>query len=186
MKPCPRPIDPLDAEAVAAGAESLCAPDAAAHARQCPACGSRVCEAASLLARLDGLLDDAPVGDLADRVLRLRPFSRLERRRFALWRGPFLFAAALSFAGFVCLALPGISAHEQASLAMAALAPLLAFFAALGRWFTELLSAAPPGLDALSNAFRRGVPSRLALLLLIALVPLCFGLRSVLARASRR
>src|SRR5262249_42288122 len=89
---CRRPLDPLDAEALAAAAAPVCASDAAEHARQCPACAAMVAEAVAFARALDELAG-LPAGggtetpDLAGGIVRLRPFSRRERRDFSLWRG---------------------------------------------------------------------------------------------------
>ena len=193
MKPCPRPLDPLDAEAIASGAAPLVAADAAAHAGACPACGEAVARAARLLEELDRLSLPAtspepgtppgPRPDLADRVVRLRPFSRRERRQVRLWLPPLLLSAALFAAGLASLVGPALSAREQAGLSFAALAPLLAVFRAALRWLGELASASPAGLEALSGALR-GQPL-LGLAALLLLVPALFGVRLAVARRSR-
>ena len=64
MRPCPRPLDPIDAEAVAAGAEPLLAPDAAAHARECPGCQALIVAARALTEALEGVSGDAEPVDL--------------------------------------------------------------------------------------------------------------------------
>ncbi len=184
MNPCPRPLDPIDAEAVAAGVEPVYASDAAEHARGCPVCGSAVARAATLLRCLEGLVEGLPGPDLVERVVRLRPFSRLERRSFALWRGPCLFVATLFFAGVLWLAWPGISVGEQVGVGMAALGPLVAFFRAVGRSLAEVVAGAPSALEALSEALRR--ESGIGFLALLLLVPVGFGFRRALARAARR
>ncbi len=192
MKPCARPLDPLDAEAIASGSEPVFAEDAAEHARGCRSCSQAVSDAASLSREIDGLgalgasESQAPIGvpDLAANVLRLRPFSRRERRDFALWRVPCSFAVALFASGLLLLILPGISAREQAGLAAAALAPLLALLRASARSLWELASACPAGLEALGHAMRREQTVGLACLLLLA--PVLFGFRRVLARERRR
>jgi hypothetical protein len=193
VKPCARPLDPLDAEAIASGAAPVFAADAAEHARDCPSCGGAVSDAASLSREIDslgGLLDrEAPampdgLADLADSILRLRPFSRRERHNFALWRGPYLFAAALFFSGLLVLILPGITAGEQAGLAAAALAPFLALLRAGARSLTELARAWPAGLEALGQAMRG--EQTLGLVCLLLLAPVLFGFRRALARERRR
>jgi hypothetical protein len=128
--------------------------------------------------------DPAPFPDLAGRVLRLRPFSRRERRNLALWRGPCLLAAGLFFSGLVVLALPGISARAQAGLAAAALAPAAAFLRAAARWFLDLAAAFPAGLEALGQAMRREQTIGLACLLLLA--PVVWVSRRAFARVTRR
>jgi hypothetical protein len=193
VKPCTRPLDPLDAEAIASGAEPVFAADAAQHARACASCGRAVSDAASLsreIDRLGGLqAGESPampagVADLAGSVVRLRPFSRRERRDFSLWRGPCFFAVALFFSGFLILTLPGISAREQAGLAAAALAPLLALLRAGARSLSELASAWPAGLEALGQAMRREQALGLACLFLLA--PVLIGFRRAVARERRR
>ncbi len=193
MNPCARPLDPLDAEAIASGAEPVYARDALEHARVCPFCGRAVTDAASLSGEIDSLgrardgeSPSMPDGfpDLAGSVLRLRPFSRREQRDFALWRGPCLVAALLFFSGFLVLMLPGISASEQAGLAAAALAPFLAFLRAGARSLAEIASAWPPGLEALGQVMRR--EQALGVICLLLLAPVLFGFRRVLARERRR
>jgi hypothetical protein len=193
VNPCARPLDPLDAEAIASGAEPVYARDASEHARVCPSCGQAVSEAALLSLEIDSLgglrdgqfpaiRDGGP--DLAGGVLRLRPFSRRERRDLGLWKGPCLFAAFLFFSGFLVLALPGISASEQAGLAAAALAPLFALLRAGSRSLAELASAWPAGLDALGQAMRR--EQTLGFVCLFVLAPVLFAFRRALARERRR
>ena len=184
MKPCPRPLDPIDAEAVAAGAEPLFAADAAAHARECPACQSLIAAARSLSEALEGVYEpiDAVPG-LADRVTRLRAFSRRERRTYALWNAPVLLTAGLSVAGFALLALPALTASEQVSIGAAALTPLLALARSVAGWASDLVRLAPTGLEALSEGMRSD--GSLGFVALRLLPPLGFGLRRVLARARR-
>ena len=191
MTPCPRPLDPIDAEAVAAGAEPVYAPDAAAHAASCASCGERVRAAEALRLALDGLteaLEPAPepvrLEGLADRVTRLRAFSSRERRTYALWRAPVLLDLALGAGGVALLALPALTASEQVSVGAAALAPALALARSAAGWAFETLRVAPSGLAALSDGLRG--QSGLGLVALALLVPAGFGLRRVLARASGR
>ena len=190
MNACRRPLDPIDAEALASGAEPVYAADAGDHVRECPACAAAVSEAAGLVEALDrmgGLPEPeagpAPAMDLASGVLRLRPFSRRERLNFSLWSGPCLFAAALLFSGLLLLALPGITAREQAGLFAAALAPAAALARALSRSLAELFAAGPSGLQALSSVLRGQAALGLAGLLLLA--PIAWGVRRVLARERR-
>jgi len=192
---CARPLDPLDAEAIACGAPPVHASDAAEHSRACSSCSARVSAAAALARELDslgglqGLAPEgpstvpAPVPDLAGRVLRLRPFSARELRDFALWRGPCLLAAALFFSGLVVMALPGISARSQAGLAAAALAPAVALLRAAVRWLSDLATAFPAGLEALGQAVSREPAIGLAALLLLA--PVVWVSRRAFARVSR-
>lgn len=185
MSPCPRPLDPIDAEAIAAGAEPLFAPDSAVHAASCAACGAAVERARLLSERLDELATDPfPVPDLAPRVVRLRAFSPRERRTYALWKAPVLLSAGLAVGGLTLLSLPALTAGEQAGLGGAALAPLVAFFRSLARWAPDLLQAAPSGLEGLAEAFSRERVLGLAALLL--LLPSAFGLTRVFSRARSR
>ncbi len=185
MTPCQRPLDPIDAEAVAAGAEPVFASDAAAHGRDCEACAREIEAARGLLAALEGL-SGAPeaVPGLADRVTRLRSFSRRERRTYALWNPPVLLTAGLFGTGVGLLAVPVLTAAEQVSLGAAAAAPLAALARSASRWAADLLALAPAGLEALSSGLRQSGSMGLASLVL--LVPLGFGLSRVLARAPGR
>lgn len=182
MKPCPRPLDPVDVEALAAGAEPVSFAGAADHVRQCAACGAAVAEAAGMTRLLEE--PAAPAApDLSDRVLRVRPFSRHERRSLSLWAGPSIFTLLLFASGVLLLALPGITAREQASLGIAAAAPLLAVLRASVRALRELAVALPSGLTALSDVLRGNAAVGLSALLL--LLPAGFGLRRAFARARR-
>jgi hypothetical protein len=188
---CARPLDSLDVEALASGAPVE--PAAREHARACSPCSKRVAAAAAFAGELDGLggfpalespagLD--PLPDFAGRVLRLRPFSGRERRDFALWRGPCVLAAALFFSGLIALALPGISARDQAGLSAAALAPLAALVRAWARWLTDVAVASPAALQALGQALRGEQAVGFACLLLLA--PAVWGFRRAFARERRR
>jgi len=185
---CHRPLDPLDAEAVASGETPLFAGDAAVHAAFCPDCGRAVAEASRLTGDLDRFSEtspeasgEMPQADLAARILRIRPFSRRERRHFPYWRAPILLAAAVFAAGLLCLLAPGITAREQAGLGVAALAPLAAFLRALARSLAETAGASPRGLQALSAALRGHPVFGLAALLLLA--PALAALKRAAARA---
>ena len=191
MNLCARPLDSLDVEALASGAPVE--PAAREHARACAPCSQRVAAAAAFAGELDGLggfpAPESPAGleplpDLASRVLRLRPFSRRERRDFALWRGPCLLAAALFVSGLIALALPGISARDQAGLAAAALAPVAALVRASVRWLVDVAAASPTALEALGQAMRREQAIGFACLLLLA--PVVWGFRRAFARERRR
>ncbi|HEV8611292.1 MAG TPA: hypothetical protein VGS98_14650 [Thermoanaerobaculia bacterium] len=185
MNLCPRPLDPIDAEAVASGAEPPFAADAAVHAAACASCGAAVERASGLLRALEGLSQEAlPVPDLAGRVTRLRTFSRRERRTYALWRAPVLLSGGLAAAGLALLVAPALTAGEQAGLGAAALAPLLAFVRSLGRWAFDLARVTPPALDALAEALRE--ERSLGLVTLLLLAPTAFGLTRVFARARSR
>lgn len=185
MTTCQRPLDPLDAEAVAAGAEPVFEADAALHGAECAACGARIEAARGLLQALDGL--SAPseaIAGLANRVMRLRAFSRLERRTYALWNGPVLLTAGLAGSGLALLSLPGLTATEQISLGAAASAPLVSLVRSGSRWASELLALAPRGLEALSQGLRQD--ATLGVAALVLLVPLGLGLSRVLARVPGR
>jgi hypothetical protein len=185
MSPCPRPLDPIDAEAVAAGVDPLFAPDSAAHAASCASCGAAVAEARALSEDLDGLSAiPFPIPDLADRVVRLRSFSPRERRTYALWRAPVLLAGGLAVGGLGFLLFPGLTGSDQAGLAGAALVPLLGFFRSAARWAPELAKVAPSGLEALAQAFSQERALGIAALLL--LLPSAFGLTRVFSRARSR
>ncbi len=184
MRPCPRPLDPIDAEAVAAGAEPLFAVDAASHARECASCQGLIAAARSLSEALEGAYEPSDaVPGLADRVTRLRAFSRRERRTYALWNTPVLLTAGLSVAGLALLALPALTSSEQVSLGAAALTPLLALARSAAGWASDLLRLAPTGLEALSEGMRQD--GSVGIVALLLLPPLSFGLRRVLARARR-
>ena len=185
MTPCPRPLDPIDAEAVAAGAEPLFAPDSAAHAASCASCGTSVARARLLSEDLDGLSPTPfPVPDLTERVVRLRAFSPRERRTYALWRAPVLLAGGLAAGGLALLLVPALTAADEKGLAGAALVPLLGFFRSLARWAPDLAKVAPSGLEALAQAFSQERAFGLAALLL--LLPSAFGLTRVFSRARSR
>jgi hypothetical protein len=190
---CDRPIDPLDAEALAAGEAPTVLASASEHVRLCSGCADQVARASALLRSLDELgavvlaepLPGALEGpSLADSVLRIRPFSRRERRDFGLWRTPLILIAALLFSGLLIIALPGVTAREQAGLAAAALAPAAALLRAAVRSAVEMVSAFPSALEALGLVLRREVALGLACLLLLA--PALWGFRRALARERGR
>ena len=185
MRPCPRPLDPIDAEAVAAGAEPLVAPDAAAHARECPGCQALIVAARAVSEALEGVSGASePIVGLAERVTRLRAFSQRERRTYALWNVPLLLNLGLAVGGFALLALPALTASEQVSLGAAAAAPLLALVRSAVRWATDLLRLAPTSLEALSQGLRQD--GSLGIVALLLLPPLSLGLARVLARVPGR
>ena len=185
MKPCPRPLDPLDAEAIASGAEPVFASDAAAHARDCVSCQAEIDAARGVTGELEGAFRglEAP-GGLWDRVNRLRAFSSRERQTYALWRAPVLLTGGLVASGFGLLALPVLRAADQASLWAAASLPLAGLSRAGARWASDLVRLAPSALTALSDGMQQDRILGVAALAL--LVPLSLGLRRVLARASVR
>lgn len=185
MTPCPRPLDPIDAEAVAAGADPVVALDAPSHASECPSCRELVRSAFALSQDLEGLSEarDA-ISGLSERVARLRAFSRRERRTYALWRAPLGLDIALVAGGIALLALPVLSASEQVSVGAAAMAPLLALARSTAQWAIESLRVAPAGLEALSESLQR--ESTLGLAALLLLFPAGLGLRRVLTRVPGR
>ena len=174
--------------------------DAAAHAAACESCGEAVIRARMLLEELERSLESpgspsdvragasagsasaSPV-DLASRILRIRPFSRREKRDPRLWAPPAGFAGLLFAAGAAVLAAPGIGTREQAGLTVALLAPLAGVARAIFRAFADA-AGSPSAWQALSQAARQDAPLGLAALLLLA--PAGFALRRVLVRAGRR
>ena len=185
MRPCPRPLDPLDAEAIASGAEPVFASDAAAHARDCLACQAAIDDARGVAGALEGAFRglEAP-GGLWDRVNRLRAFSPRERRTYALWNAPVLLTGGLAVSGLGLLALPVLRAADQVSLWAAASLPLAGLARAGARWASDLLRLAPNALTALADGMHQDRILGVAAVAL--LVPLSLGLRRVLARASVR
>ncbi|MEO8191932.1 MAG: hypothetical protein ABI682_16495 [Acidobacteriota bacterium] len=194
MNDCPRPLDPLDAEALAAGEEPVFtgATDALLHASGCGPCSAAIDEARGLLSRLEDLA--GPEGprsgiaarglDLASRVVRIRPFSAREKRNLRIW-GPPAGGALLTFtAGFVLLATPRLTAGDQAALGFSALAPIAALARALFRASTDALASAPASWEGLSSAARLEAP--LGALALLLLAPAAYAFRRVLARSPRR
>jgi hypothetical protein len=185
VRPCPRPLDPLDAEAIASGAEPVFASDAAVHARECAACQAAIDEARGLSGALElapGALD-AP-GRLWERISRLRAFSARERRTYALWQAPILLTGGVAVSGFGLLALPIVRAADQVSLWAAASVPLSGLARAGARWAQDLVRLAPNGLTALSEGLQQD--RLLGVVALALLLPLGLGLRRVLGRASSR
>lgn len=185
MKSCPRPLDPLDAEAIASGAEPVFAADAAAHARDCVPCQASIDGARSVSGALEGDLRglEAP-GGLWERVNRLRAFSTRERRTYALWNRPVLLTGGLFVSGVGLLALPALRAADQVSIWAAASLPLAGLARATADWGWDLLRLAPNGLTALSDGLRQDRVLGIAALAL--LLPIGLGLRRVLSRATAR
>ena len=182
MSNCLRPLDPIDAEALAAGAEPLLAADAAGHAAACAACGAAVLRAAGLTRELEGLLpDELPGSDLAPRVIRLREFSGRERRTYALWKAPVLLTGSLGAGGLALVLAPSLSGSDQLGLSAALLVPALALLRAAARSIPELFRFAPSGLEGLSEAFH--AQRALGLVSLLLLLPAAVGLRRILVRA---
>lgn len=187
MNDCPRPLDPMDCEALASGEAPELAADAASHAGQCPACRAAVESAGAFLKEIELQAAAAwPSGerDLAGRVIRIRPFSRRERRDWRLWSGPAALSGAVFAAGIAVLAAPGLSARDQAGVTVAALAPLAALARASWRALADGLSFSPGAWTALSETVAR--ESSFGLLALLLLAPAGLALRRVLARAPRR
>jgi hypothetical protein len=185
VKPCPRPLDPIDAEAVAAGSEPVFAADAASHARECPSCQAAIGAARTLSEALEGFSGTSEaLAGLAERVTRLRAFSHGERRTYALWNAPVLLTLGLCASGIALLALPGLSATDQVSVGAAALAPVLALARSMAAWAADLARLAPTGLQALSEGMRQ--ESTIGLAALALLVPLSLGLNRILARVPGR
>jgi hypothetical protein len=185
VKACPRPLDPLDAEAIASGAEPVFAADAAAHARDCVPCQASIDAARSVSGALEGDFRglEAP-GGLWERVNRLRAFSSRERRTYALWNAPVLLTGGLFVSGVGFLALPALRATDQVSLWAAASLPLAGLARTAADWSRDLLRLAPNALTALSDGLRSDRVLGIAALAL--LLPISLGLRRVLSRATAR
>jgi len=184
MSPCPRPIDPIDAQALAGGAEPVFDPHAGEHVQACGRCRDQVALAVRLDQTLEGVAPELAAHDLSDRVIRLRPFSRRELRDFSLWRAPLGLSAGVFLAGLVALTLPALTLSEQAGLAgMAVIGPFWMLVRTFPRFLAEVFAAGPAGLAALSEVFRGQAGLGLAALALLA--PTAFGLSRALARARR-
>lgn len=191
---CPTPLDPIDSEALASGDEPVfrSSAEASAHVAACPSCAAGVERARALLASLltaptasAGLVTpSAGLPDLADRVIRIRPFSRRERRSVRLWGPPAAFGVVLFGTGVGLLAAPGLAARDQAGIAFALLAPVAGLARALVRAAADAVASAPAGWQALADAARGQATLGLASLLLLG--PAGFALRRVLARARAR
>jgi hypothetical protein len=178
---CARPLDPIDAEAVACGAEPVFAPDASLHAASCEACGAAVAGAGELLTALENEPMPAPAG-LAERVLRLRPFSRSEKLRVRLWAPPAVLSGLLFTGGL--FSATGLSGGDRAGLSLAAAIPIASFLRSTLRWLSETAAATPRGLEALASAL--GGQTGIGLAALLLLLPAALGFRRVLARAASR
>jgi hypothetical protein len=183
LNECARPLDENDLEALASG-EPAVRPDASSHAAACPRCGAAVRTARALAALLDGsALPAGPApGVLADRVLRVRPFSRRERRSLAIWSAPLLLLAGLVVSGFGLVA-GNASAAGGAGLGAAAFVAVGALARAGLRWALDAAATGPSGLAALAQVLRPTAAGWSALLLL---VPAGLGLRRVLSQAAAR
>jgi hypothetical protein len=184
VNPCTRPIDPLDAEALAAGAGPVVARDAGDHVARCNSCRALVESAEQLTTSLEASVPaEGPAPDLAARVVRLRAFSRRERRDLTLWRGGLGLVAGVFLAGLLLITLPVWTAGEQAGLGLAAAAPFLALLQSLLRSITQAAGAAPVALDALAQSLRGERALGLGALALLA--PVLFGLKWAVARARK-
>ena len=181
--PCPSPLDPLDIEALAAGADPVISDRAATHAGSCSSCAEAVRRAQALALELERLDEDLPPlpADFVDRILRVRPFSSSERRRFSLWRLPLATVAAIFAAGVVLLGVPVLTGAERAGLSAALLVPATGLLRAMSRSLVEAVAQAPASFDALSSVLRGNLGT--GLLLLLLLLPASFGLRRAVARA---
>jgi hypothetical protein len=180
---CRTPLDPIDSEALASGDEPMfrSAAEASAHVAACSSCAAGVERARMLLASLEAGASAVGVPDLADRVIRIRPFSRRERRSVRLWAGPAAFGLALFGTGVGLLAAPGLATRDQAGIAVALLAPLAGLARALVRAAADAVASAPAGWEALAAAARGQAALGLGSLFLLA--PAGFVLRRVLAGA---
>jgi hypothetical protein len=182
---CDRPLDPIDVQAVALGAEPVARPDAAEHVRTCPDCAQLVEEASNLSVRIEAIAEPEVPAGLSERILRLRAFSAREKRDLSIWRPSGLLFGGVLASGLLLLALPGLQAEEQVSLSLSAALPAVALVRALVGSAMETLRATPAGLEALSGVL--GSSRSLWGPLCLALVaPLALALRRVLARAPRR
>jgi hypothetical protein len=160
------------------------APEAVAHVDSCPDCSARLRAFSALSEWLEpGSLPEPPAG-LAGRVERLRSFSRRERWSLRIWRAPLGLGAALVGLSAAILALPVLSASENASLAAALAGALRSEGQALLRWPAALWSAFPAGISALSEAVL-GQRS-LAAVLVLLLLPSGWALSRLIRRRGAR
>ncbi len=180
MNGCTHPLDPLDVAALAAGNDPPVSPEAAAHAAGCPACAEAVRRSEGFERFLDSeAVMPVPPEDLADRVLRIRPFSRSERRSLSVWQAPVLLLGGLTAGGLGLVAGPGGSAREQIGLAAAVFGSAAGLLRACTRWALDFSRSAPAALDALSGL----APSSVGWAALLVLLPAGFALRAVLVKA---
>jgi hypothetical protein len=178
---CPNPLDPIDIEALASGETPVLHENAGEHVLECSSCRESVRRSEILMSVLKTEPPAAPV-ELADRVLRVRPFSSAERRSLSVWSTPLLLLGALSAAGTALVS--GVArAGEQVGLAAAFAASAAGLLRATFRWLADLARVAPAGLENLSDSLR---PTALGWAALLVLAPLALALRRVLARAFAR
>jgi hypothetical protein len=173
----------MDAEALAAGAEPVFALDAALHVLSCELCRDQVALAHRLYRSLEEAPADHAMPNLSDRILRLRAFSRRERRDFSLWRGAWGLVGGTFFAGLLVVTLPALTLREQAGLSGMAIGPLWMLWKAFGQALGQGFRASPAALAALSDVLKQQQTLGLASLALLG--PVLFGLRRALARARR-
>jgi hypothetical protein len=183
LSSCTRPLDPLDAEALASGGEPVFALDALEHVSGCSGCRQAVSTAGGLLEELERLPMPLPAG-LAERVLRLRPFSRRERLSLRLWTAPAALSGVVFAGGLFSATLPGLTGADRAGLTLSAAIPVASFFRSSWRWLIQLVSSAPSGFEALAEGMTG--QTGLGLIALAMMLPVAFGFRRVLARAASR
>src|SRR5260370_1485383 len=124
----------MEGGARGAGAEPVLAREAGIQVGGCLACQERVESAGQFALSLEEPMpDEGPGSDLVERILRLRAFSRREKRDFILWRGAAALAVGVFFAGLLLATLPILTGREQADLGLPAAPPLLAPFRSLAR-----------------------------------------------------
>jgi hypothetical protein len=181
LNECPNPLDPIDVEALASGEPSPIRSDAREHALACALCHDSVEQSR----RFEDLLALEPAAapiELAQGVLRVRPFSVRERRSLAVWSPPLLLIAALAISGAALVS--GVArAGDQIGLAAALAASLAGLARACLRWLADLARTAPGALEALSQTLR---PTSIGWAAALLLAPLGFALRRVLSRAFAR
>jgi hypothetical protein len=173
---CTRPLDALDLEALASGESPILVADASEHAAACLDCGRRLDAFRALGEWLsDVSIPPVPEG-LADRVERLRGFTRREARSWRVWRPPLLASAGLLAASATLLSLPAFSAGEQAGL----LGALSLEWRTLLLWPASLLRSLPATAGALSDLLLRD--RGFAALSILLMLPAGFGVTRLWAR----
>jgi hypothetical protein len=177
---CPRPIDPIDLEALASGERPCSAPDAAEHAAACPECGGRL----EAFRRIQDWLEpderEQPTLDLVASVDRLRGLSRRELRQARLWKAPLAVIGALLAASAAFLAAPALTASENLGLLAALGGSLGAEWRALAAWPLDLWRSLPTAVSSLGEIAARDRTAAAAAILL--LVPLGFSFARLVAR----